>query len=380
MTDTMMVAAHGGTDAMGAAQWDFSTNSNAAGPCPYTLEALQVADATRYPDPTYQRLREQLAEFHDVDVLRIVIGASASELIARLAAWTALRHPRGTSWMPQFHYGDYAVASTKVGLKRTDRVDEADLIWLCAPSSPLGQALTLPEDWDLRKPGTTVVLDCAYAPLQLSFKPIAPELDRDAVWQLWTPNKALGLCGIRGAYAIAPQHADRSPIAEFAQLGSSWPTGAHGVALLESWCSPMTQRWMNEARHTLRGWKLQQMARLQMLGWEGIPSETNFGVMRLPWPLLLFDHPDMPGGRGEPAQPRCDARGGWDGMQADASALRVLSPYWHSLTQALRARGVKLRDCCSFGLPGHVRLCVHTPEAQQALVHAWTEVTQELKA
>ena len=88
----------------------------------------------------------------------------------------------------------------------------------------------------------------------------------------------------------------------------------------------------------------------------------------------------MPGGRGEPAQPRCDARGGWDGMQADASALRVLSPYWHSLTQALRARGVKLRDCCSFGLPGHVRLCVHTPEAQQALVHAWTEVTQELKA
>ena len=142
----------------------------------------------------------------------------------------------------------------------------------------------------------------------------------------------------------------------------------------------MTQRWMNEARHTLRGWKLQQMARLQMLGWEGIPSETNFGVMRLPWPLLLFDHPDMPGGRGEPAQPRCDARGGWDGMQADASALRVLSPYWHSLTQALRARGVKLRDCCSFGLPGHVRLCVHTPEAQQALVHAWTEVTQELKA
>ena len=82
MTDTMMVAAHGGTDAMGAAQWDFSTNSNAAGPCPYTLEALQVADATRYPDPTYQRLREQLAEFHDVDVLRILIGASASVLIA----------------------------------------------------------------------------------------------------------------------------------------------------------------------------------------------------------------------------------------------------------------------------------------------------------
>ena len=28
---------------------------------------------------------------------------------------------------------------------------------------------------------------------------------RDRVWQLWTPNKALGLTGVRAAYAITPR-------------------------------------------------------------------------------------------------------------------------------------------------------------------------------
>ena len=41
--------------------------------------------------------------------------------------------------------------------------------------------------------------------------------------------------------------------------------------------------------------------------------------------------------------------------------------------QALRAQGVKLRDCASFGLPGHVRLGVLAPPAQQALAAAWRQ-------
>jgi histidinol-phosphate aminotransferase len=46
------------------------------------------------------------------------------------------------------------------------------------------------------------VLDCAYRPLWLEDEP--PERNLDAVWQLWTPNKALGMTGVRAAYAIAP--------------------------------------------------------------------------------------------------------------------------------------------------------------------------------
>ena len=41
----------------------------------------------------------------------------------------------------------------------------------------------------------------------------------------------------------------------------------------------------------------------------------------------------------------------------------------------LRARGIKLRDCASFGLPGHVRLSVQAPASQDALHQAWERLT-----
>ena len=91
---------HRGPDAQGVPLHDFSTNANACGPCPPVLEALRAADPTRYPDPRYMALREQLAAFHGVDRERIVVAASASEFIARI---TAGRRPpvSGTSNPPR---------------------------------------------------------------------------------------------------------------------------------------------------------------------------------------------------------------------------------------------------------------------------------------
>ena len=54
------VPLHGGPDAAGVPVFDFSTNSNACGPCPEALHAVQSADATRYPDPAYTALRAAL--------------------------------------------------------------------------------------------------------------------------------------------------------------------------------------------------------------------------------------------------------------------------------------------------------------------------------
>jgi len=39
-----------------------------------------------------------------------------------------------------------------------------------------------------------------------------------------------------------------------------------------------------------------------------------------------------------------------------------------ALLAALRAQGFKLRDCASFGLPGHVRMAVAPPPVQEALL------------
>ena len=78
---------HGGTDALGAARFDFSTNSNACGPCPHALAAVQATDPTRYPDADYTVLRQRLADLHGVARWRIVLAGSASEFIFRLTAW-----------------------------------------------------------------------------------------------------------------------------------------------------------------------------------------------------------------------------------------------------------------------------------------------------
>ena len=323
---------HGGPDALGAPRYDFSTNANACGPCPQALAAMQAADRSHYPDPAYTSLRAALACFHDVPAQRIVLAASASEFIHRISAYAA-RIGLRQAVLPAHGYGDYARAAQLWGLQ--PQVPGADagaaLHWACEPASPLGGADGALACWLAHgaAPGALRVLDRAYAPLWLEGQPgaVAPD-----AWQLWTPNKALGLTGVRAAYAIAPPGAE--PVAAALQaLAPSWPVGADGVALLHAWVQPHAQAWLAQSLETLRGWKARQTALCAQLGWQVLPgSLANYFTARLPV---------------------ADAAG-------TAAAL-----------QRLRAQGIKLRDCASFGLPGCVRLGVLGPQAQQALARAW---------
>jgi histidinol-phosphate aminotransferase len=321
----MNARVHGGPDAAGVPQVDFSTNANACGPCPQALAAVQAADASHYPDPAYAQLRQALARHHGVDAWRIVLGGSGSELVFRLAAWAARSGVRSVA-VPRHAYGDYAAAAAAHGMERVP-AEKAGLVWACDPSSPLGQ----PEQ-NLQKLAAhegIVALDLAYEPLRLEGVLGLADPSRDRVWQLWTPNKALGLTGVRAAYAIAPAHA-RSHVAALEALAPSWVVGAHGVALLMAWSEPQVQQWVQASRDRLRNWKQRQEEVLRALGWTCLPSVANFQCCR-------------PG----------------------------LEP---GFIAALRSHGIKLRDCASFGLPGHVRLSVQPPMAQDALAAAWKAI------
>lgn len=312
---------HGGPDAQGVAQHDFSTNANACGPCPAALAAVRNADPCRYPDPSGTALREQLARFHGVDSSRIALAASGSEFIFRVTAWARHAGARRVS-VPAHAYGDYAQAALASGLALSGPGEPAQLAWACEPSSPLGQAQAGLAD--LAASRAIVVLDRAYEPLRLQGEPRLDAALLDRVWQLWTPNKALGLTGVRGAYAIAPLQADGA-VAELDAMCPSWPLGAHGVALLQAWCDGEIQDWLAGSRKTLRGWKQRQVGLCEALGWSVLPSDANFFCAQPPSVNLA----------------------------------------------ALRAQGIALRDCASFGLPGHVRLSVQPPDSQDALARAW---------
>ncbi len=332
---------HGGPDALGAPAHDFSTNSNACGPSPDALQAVQQADAARYPDPHYTALREALGAFHGVAAGRIVLAASSSEFIHRI---TALAAQQGVVrvGVPLHSYGDYAQAAQARGLALLRRGDEAvaapGLQWACEPSSPLGRADPVLPAWTEGQAALRV-LDCAYAPLQLhEGGGMAPWAGAPAMppglscWQLWTPNKALGLTGVRAAYAVAPEGAD-GDVQALQALAPSWAVGAHGVALLQAWVQPGVQRWLVHSLDVLRDWKQRQLTLCLDLGWAvHAGSLANYFC----------------------AQPAC----------ADLPAALA----------ALRAGGIKLRDATSFGLPGAVRLGVLAPGAQDALRQAWLAV------
>lgn len=310
---------HGGPDAQGSARWDFSTNGNACGPCPSVIDALRRADVTRYPDPQYKALRDKLAHWHGVDAGRILVAASASEFIMRITAVVARLAP-GPVVVPVHAYGDYAIAAGAQGLDVAHVAPQPGLVWHCDPSSPLGQAVASKG----QHAGVPQVLDLAYGPLRLEGESTWEGKARDALFQLYSPNKALGVTGLRGAYAIAPSD-DARWIGALEAAAPSWPLGAHAVAMLDAWPNDRTQRWLARSRDTLRAWKRTQLQLFAALGCKPVPSVANFFCTR--WP---------------------------DGLSV----------------ATLRKKGIAMRDCASFGLPGWVRASVQPPAAQHALERA----------
>jgi len=356
---------HGGPDALGAPRFDFSTNTNACGPCPQALAAVQAADVSLYPDPGYTALRHSLAAFHGVAPERVLLAGSSSEFIFRVTAWA---HQQGvrTVFLPTHHYGDYARSAQAWALQRSTDPAGA-LCWACEPSSPLGQAHTGWPDWltqrcvgddqpsnvgvqtnGLRAAESAptrqlLVLDRAYEPMRLSGAPSLSAAQLDQVWQLFTPNKALGLTGVRAAYVIAPSRLSiRSggqkvlDITSLNLLAPSWPVGAEGVAMLQAWVSSEVQAWLAACLPLLRDWKARQMELLTRAGWQVLPSTANYFCAQPPQPI-------------------------------DLTALR-------------QTHGIKLRDATSFGLPGWLRLGVLGPDALEALVSALQNVQFEANA
>lgn len=313
---------HGGPDALGVPRWDFSTCANAAGPCPSVLAAVRHADCTRYPDPSCSSIRERLAMLHGVPVQRILIAASASEFIQRIAAVGARLLP-GPVAVPQHAYGDYAAAALAAGRALVDEkhAGAATLRWYAEPSSPLGHDAAPPAD-----PGCLpTVLDAVYAPLRLQGTGLWQAAQRDAVFVLHSPNKALGLCGVRGAYAVAPATAAWDVPGWCRALEAalpSWPLSAQGVAMLDAWATREVQKWVRDSTPSLSEWKQTLAELLVGRNFEVRDSVTPFFCVRPPVPLAV---------------------------------------------SGLREHGVAVRDVSSFSLPGWWRVSAQCSTAIQAL-------------
>lgn len=317
---------HGSTDAGPTPKYDFSSNANALGPNPIVLAAIQSADPTHYPDPFYTELQQALAEFHQVNPSQIAVGAGASELIMRLTRW---RRSAGAvlTLMPTF--GEYARATRLAGLSIYEAQTAAEfcnhladvkLAFLCIPNNPTGAIH--PQDFltqvaqIAQQSGTIVIADLAYLALTQTNIQIPPTF-----WQLYAPNKAHGMTGIRAGYLIATEDLN-----DFRNAAPSWVLSVHGEIFLRSAIQSESQKWVQETREFLWEWRDQLRSQIQELELQQQWSQANFGLVNV----------------------------------GNATAV----------TQALRQQDIRVRDCTSFGLPEWIRISAQGVDAQQGLINA----------
>ena len=317
----MTAPAHGGTDAGPPPRFDFSTNANALGPSPVALTALRSVDPSGYPDPDYTDLRVTLATWHGRRPEEVVAGAGACELIHRVVRVTG---GPVVVWEPTF--GEYRYAAELVGapIRTAHDFDTwlralpgAVVAFLCVPNSPNGMIADLPRAAAAASAADCrLVVDLAYYPLSQR-RPQIPA----GVWQLWAPNKAHGVTGVRAGYLLADAGA-----ATRLRLAPSWILSAHGVAFLKAAADPAAQRWVSESRTTLWRWRDELTARMRAIDVPVTVGPANFVLAHT-------------------------------GAAAQTAAR-------------LRRDGIRVRDATTFGLPSGLRLSAQPPAAQDALIAA----------
>lgn len=321
---------------------DFSVNVNPYGPAPAVAEAARTAAFDRYPDPTAWPLRLALARQRDVPPDRIVVGSGAADLFWTLARVLVRPGERALVVGPTFAEFPAAVqaAGGEVHEWRADaarafaidlgavalaaRSADARLIYLCAPNNPTGVHVPVADVSDLAfaLPGVTVVLDQAFLGLSARHAELSVALPPSVIC-VRSMTKDHAIPGLRLGYLVAAPviaarlEAGRPPWAVSA------PAQAAGLAALAEGA------FVASSRARLLADRDSLIDELRHIGLSPLSSETTF---------FLVPVSDPPG-----------------------------------IRRRLLRRGLLVRDCTSFGLPGHIRLAARPAPDRERLVAALRE-------
>ena len=339
---------HGGDIYSRPVRLDFSANVNPFGAPEAVKAAVRAAaeDLCAYPDPYCTLLREKLAAVNGIEPDHVICGNGAAELIYTFVA--ALRPKQALLPVPSF--ADYEGAllgagcqpalyplSRENGFLLTEDIlsaigPQTDLLLLCSPNNPTGRSV--PKELLLnildrcRSTGTWLFLDECFYELtdrDKAFSLISYLQEGDRVFLLRAFTKTYGMAGLRLGYGLCR---NRELLMAMSRLVQPWnvstPAQTAGVAALSC------PHWPDTARALFQTEKPFLTENLSALGFSVLPGDANF---------LFFS--------GRPG-----------------------------LFDALRARGVLIRDCANYrGLQsGDCRIAVRTRRENEDLLHAIREV------
>ncbi len=288
-----------------------NTNENPYPPSPRVLKAVRDAVDGRlrlYPDPTAQPLRNALAKLHRCSPENIIVGNGSDELLA--LATRAFVEPRRSQqtagaakarclvqyFTPSYSLypvladihgairnpvplaGDFSIPSLR-DLKRAKTWDfKAALTFVTTPNAPSGRGYSTRQLMALAKAQAgVVILDEAYADFA-DGNALDLALKLPNVLIARTFSKAYSLCFQRIGYFVG--HPEL--IAALDRIRDSYNVNGLGqVAALATLRElPYCQRNIERVK-TTRQWLTKA---LSQLGFETLPSQTNFVLSRPPGP------------------------------------------------------------------------------------------------
>ncbi len=329
-----------------------ASNENPHGPSPAATEAIRetASSVSSYPKAAHADLVAAIADRWAVEPAQVWLANGGDGAIDYLHRATL--EPGESILVPtpgfayygmsaRFHHGDvaeYPLSRDDDFAQDADRVLEAydgeRIVWLTSPHNPSGSTIPLSEIERLAEETadeTLVVVDEAYGEFADRESAVALLEGRDGfdarddVAVLRTFSKAYGLAGIRLGYAVVPEAwADAYTRVNTPFAASELACRAGLAAIDDDEHVDLTVETAREAREHMR-------EAIDARVW---PSEGNF---------VLAD-------------------------VGDATAV----------AEAMQRRGVIVRDCSSFGLPGCIRITCGTQSETELAVETLNAVLEEL--
>ncbi len=269
-----------------------NTNENPYPPSPQVLRVLRETDWTvllrRYPDPYADKVRDAVGRLFGVTRDEVLCGNGSDELLAMVIR--AVVDPGEAIVYPTPTYSLYPVLAAIQGARVIEVPSpddfsiplnslvesDARLLFLCNPNAPTGVWLD-PEAvaGAARRFRGVVVVDEAYA----DFAPasaIAAVRGLPNVLVLRTLSKSYSLAGMRLGYAVGP--ADL--IAGLAKVKDSYNVDA--VAIEAATAALDDHAYARANVEKVRSERARLAAALAAMGFEVVPSQTNFLLARVP--------------------------------------------------------------------------------------------------
>jgi histidinol-phosphate aminotransferase len=267
-----------------------NTNENPYPPSPRVLDAIRAAaseDLRLYPDPMANVLRDRAAGVYGVQRENILVGNGSDELLMLVMRACVATGDRVVFPTPTYSLYDTLVTIQGGEIVRIPYPPDfalppaiagtgARLTFICNPNAPSGTAVSIADlDALAARLAGVLVIDEAY--VDFTEATALPLVHRHGnVIVLRTFSKSFSLAGLRIGLAFGPP----SLITELSKVKDSY--NINRLSIVAATAALDDYAWMEANVAKIRRTREVLSTRLRALGFDVLPSQTNFVLARTP--------------------------------------------------------------------------------------------------